>query len=46
VLADAVEATRAELDPAEIAAAPGAARSKTLDELMDELIIRPANATP
>jgi predicted ATPase/class 3 adenylate cyclase len=41
-LADAIEATRAQLDPAEIAAATAAARSKTLDELMDELIIQPA----
>jgi hypothetical protein len=43
-LADAIETTRARLDAAEIAAAAAAARGKSLDELMDELITQPANA--
>jgi predicted ATPase len=42
-LADAVETTRARLDSAEVAAARAAARRKSLDELIDELIIQPAN---
>jgi predicted ATPase/class 3 adenylate cyclase len=37
-----VAGTRAQLDPAEVEAATVAARSKALDELMDELIVRPA----
>jgi tetratricopeptide (TPR) repeat protein len=44
-LADAVETTRARLDRAEVAAAAVAARGKSLDELIDELIIHPANAS-
>jgi hypothetical protein len=44
-LVDAVEATRARLDPTEVASAAAAARSKSLDELIDELVIQPANAT-
>jgi predicted ATPase/DNA-binding SARP family transcriptional activator len=44
-LVDAVEATRARLDPTEVASAAAAARSKSLDELIDELIIQPAKAT-
>ncbi len=43
-LAEAVETTRAQLDPAEVAAATAAARRKNLDELLDELIIQPAKA--
>jgi hypothetical protein len=41
-LADLVEMTRAQLDPVEVACARAAAQSKTLDELIHELIIRPA----
>jgi predicted ATPase/class 3 adenylate cyclase len=41
-----VAATRAQLDPAEVDASTVAARSKTLDELMDELIIQPAMTAP
>jgi predicted ATPase/DNA-binding SARP family transcriptional activator/class 3 adenylate cyclase len=43
-LAQGVEATRARLDPTEVDAATAAARHKSLDELIDELIIQPANA--
>jgi hypothetical protein len=43
-LKEAVEETRNRLDPAEVAAATTAARRKTLDELLDELIIQPAKA--
>jgi hypothetical protein len=38
----AVQTTRAQLDPVEVDAAAVAARSKALDDLMDELIIQPA----
>jgi predicted ATPase/class 3 adenylate cyclase len=41
-LADAVDVTRARLDPTALAAAAAAARRKNLDELIDELIIQPA----
>jgi predicted ATPase len=41
-LADTVETTRARLDPAEVAVAAAAARRKSLDELIDVLIIQPA----
>jgi predicted ATPase/DNA-binding SARP family transcriptional activator len=44
-LVDAAETARARLDPTEVAAAKAAARHKSLDELIDELIIQPANAT-
>jgi hypothetical protein len=44
-LAGTVETTRARLDPAKVAAATAAARHKSLDELIDELIIHPANAS-
>jgi tetratricopeptide (TPR) repeat protein len=40
-----VQTTRAQLDPVEVDAATVAARSKALDELMDELIIQPAVET-
>jgi tetratricopeptide (TPR) repeat protein len=40
--AAAVQTTRAQLDPVEVDAATVAARSKALDDLMDELIIQPA----
>jgi hypothetical protein len=40
--ADAVRTTQAQLDSAEVDAATVAARSKALDELMDELIVQPA----
>jgi predicted ATPase/class 3 adenylate cyclase len=43
-LAETVETTRARLDPAEVSAATAAARSKSLDELIDELVIQPAKA--
>jgi hypothetical protein len=43
-LADAVQTTRARLDPADVAAAAAAARRKNLDEIIDELIIQPARA--
>jgi predicted ATPase/DNA-binding SARP family transcriptional activator/class 3 adenylate cyclase len=43
-LADAVETSRARLDRAEVAAATAAARSRNLDELIDELILQPAKA--
>jgi hypothetical protein len=39
-----VEATRAQLNPAEVAAATRVARRKSLDELIDMLIIQPAKA--
>jgi predicted ATPase/class 3 adenylate cyclase len=41
-LADLVETTRAQLNPAEVAGARAAAQTKSLDELIRELIIRPA----
>jgi hypothetical protein len=41
-LADAVATTRTRLDPAEVAAATVAARHKSVDELIDKLIIQPA----
>jgi predicted ATPase/class 3 adenylate cyclase len=41
-LTDLVETTRAQLDPAEVASARTAAQGKSLDELLRELIIRPA----
>jgi predicted ATPase len=41
-LADVVDMTRARLDPAEVRAATGVASAKTLDQLIDELILRPA----
>jgi tetratricopeptide (TPR) repeat protein len=41
-LADLVETTRAQLNPAEVAGARAAAQRKSLDELIHELIIRPA----
>jgi predicted ATPase len=41
---DAVIATRARLDPTAVTAATAAARGKTVDELIDELIIQPAIA--
>jgi predicted ATPase/class 3 adenylate cyclase len=44
LLAEAVETTRAQLEPAEVAAATVAARRKGVDELIDELIIQPAKA--
>ena len=43
-LADAVEATRARLDSSKVAAATAAARSRNLEELIDELILQPARA--
>lgn len=43
-LVDSVNMTRARLDPAEVAAAAAAARRKSLDDLIDELIIQPAKA--
>jgi hypothetical protein len=42
-LAEGVEATRARLDSAEVAAATAAARHRPLDQLINELIIKPAN---
>ena len=42
--ADAVEATRARFDPSEVAAAKATARSKNVEELIDELILQPARA--
>jgi predicted ATPase/class 3 adenylate cyclase len=42
--ADTIETTRARLDPTEVTVAAAAARGKRLDELIDELIIQPANA--
>jgi predicted ATPase/DNA-binding SARP family transcriptional activator len=39
---DSVEAMKAQLDAAEVAAATIAARHKSLDELIDELILQPA----
>jgi sigma-54 specific flagellar transcriptional regulator A len=44
-LAERVEATRAPLDLAEVAAATATSRRRSLDELLDELIIEPAKAT-
>ena len=41
-LADLVETTRAQLNPAEVASARTAAQKKSLDELIHELITRPA----
>jgi predicted ATPase/class 3 adenylate cyclase len=41
-LADLVETTRDQLNPAEVAGARAAAQMKSLDELIHELIIRPA----
>jgi predicted ATPase len=41
-LADLVETTRDQLDPAAVAGARAAAQRKSLDELMHELIVRPA----
>jgi tetratricopeptide (TPR) repeat protein len=41
-LADLVETTRAQLNAAEVAGARAAAQRKSLDELIQELIIRPA----
>jgi tetratricopeptide (TPR) repeat protein len=41
-LADLVETTRSQLNPAEVASARTAAQKKSLDELIHELIIRPA----
>jgi hypothetical protein len=38
----AVDETRARLDPIEVAAATAAARRKSIDELIDELITQPA----
>jgi tetratricopeptide (TPR) repeat protein len=43
-LTDAVETTRSRLDPAAVAAAMAAARSRSVEELLDELIIQPAKA--
>lgn len=43
-LAEAVETTRAQLDPAGVAAATATARSKSVDELIDQLITQPAKA--
>jgi predicted ATPase/DNA-binding SARP family transcriptional activator len=42
---EAVDATRARLDPTEVAAATATARHKSIDELIDELIIHPATTT-
>jgi hypothetical protein len=42
LLAEPVETARARLDPTEVAAAAAAARRKSVDELIDELIIQPA----
>jgi hypothetical protein len=39
---EAVDETRARLDPTEVAAATATARHKSIDELIDELIIQPA----
>jgi predicted ATPase/DNA-binding SARP family transcriptional activator len=44
-LGDAVESTRAQLNPVEVARATARARRRSLDQLMDELIIQPARAT-
>ena len=41
-LADLVETTRDQLDPAAVAGARAAAQRKSLDELLHELIVRPA----
>jgi hypothetical protein len=41
---EAVDETRARLDLAAVAAAAAAARHKSIDELIDELIIQPARA--
>ena len=43
-LTEVVETTRARLDPVAIAAAAAAAHRKSIDELIDELIIQPARA--
>jgi hypothetical protein len=43
ILTDAISATRARLDPAEVATAAMAARRQSLDQLIDELIIQAAN---
>lgn len=42
-LAEAVATTRARLDPNEVAAAAAAARRKSPDQLIDELIIHQAD---
>ena len=42
--ADAVEATRTRLDPSDVAAGEAIARSRNLEELIDELILQPARA--
>jgi predicted ATPase/class 3 adenylate cyclase len=41
-LADALERTRRELDPASVATAAERTRQTTVDELIDELVLRPA----
>ena len=41
---NAVEATRARLDPSEVAAARAIARGRNLEALIDELILQPARA--
>jgi predicted ATPase/class 3 adenylate cyclase len=43
ILSDASEATRARLDPTEVAAAAKAARRKSPDQLINELIVQVAN---
>jgi predicted ATPase/DNA-binding SARP family transcriptional activator len=45
-LDEVVEPTRARLDAAEVAAAATKARGKHLNQLLDELILQPANAAP
>jgi predicted ATPase/class 3 adenylate cyclase len=42
-LAEAVETARTQLDPTGLAAATAGARGKGVDQLLDELIVRPAN---
>jgi predicted ATPase/DNA-binding SARP family transcriptional activator/class 3 adenylate cyclase len=42
LLGDAVQSTRARLDPTEVAAATAAAHHRSVDELIDEQIIQPA----
>jgi hypothetical protein len=44
-IAEAVQTTRDRLNPAEVVAAAAAARGKRLDDLIDDLIIRPAETT-
>jgi ribosomal protein L12E/L44/L45/RPP1/RPP2 len=44
LLDDIVESTRARLDPVEVFAAAAEARRKSIDELISELIIQPAQA--